>query len=439
MRLVMQHTVRPLLRCALALFAALWIAVPAASQAPAPDTVPRIYVMTMGPGDLVWERFGHNALWVHDPRTGADLAYNYGMFDFAQENFFKNFIQGKMEYWVAAFDAGATMRHYASYDRTVAVQELNLTPAQATELARLLAVNELPQNRFYRYDYYRDNCSTRVRDAIDRVLGGRLKAATERVSAGATYRSHTERLTAAGTADVPIFTALMGGLGPAADRPISRWEEMFLPGALHDRLAELQVPDAAGRMVPLVREEMQAVRSTRPAEPSSRPNWLPGYLAAGVALGGLLALLSSRVARGRAARFGFAAIAGLWLLFAGTGGWILAGLWSLTDHGIAYRNENILQLSPLALPLVLLLPVLAYGARWAARPAWLLSAAVAALSVLGFVLQILPGIDQANGWIIALALPVNLALAWAARRMAADLPARAAAPPARSRRATAAA
>ena len=430
----MQYAVR---RLALALVAALCLAVPSAAQAP--DTVPRVFVMTMGPGDLVWERFGHNAIWVHDPRTGADLAYNYGMFDFAQENFFKNFIQGRMEYWVAAFDAGATVQHYAGMNRTVAVQELNLTPAQATELARLLAVNELPQNRFYRYDYYRDNCSTRVRDAIDRVLGGRLKAATERVSAGATYRSHTERLTAAGTADVPIFTALMGGLGPAADRPISRWEEMFLPGALHDRLAELQVPDAAGRMVPLVREEMQAVRSTRPAEPSSSPNWLPGYLAAGVALGGLLALLSSRASRRRAARFGFAAIAGLWLLFAGTGGWILAGLWSLTDHGIAYRNENILQLSPLALPLVLLLPVLAYGARWAARPAWLLSAAVAALSVLGFVLQILPGIDQANGWIIALALPVNLALAWAARRMAADLPARAAAPPARSRRATAAA
>ncbi len=437
MRLVMQYIVRPLPRYALALIAALLFAVPAAAQAPAPGTVPRVFVMTMGPGDLVWERFGHNAIWVHDPRTGADLAYNYGMFDFAQENFLKNFIQGRMLYWVAAFDAGATLQHYAGMNRTVAVQELNLTPAQATELARLLAVNELPQNRFYRYDYYRDNCSTRVRDAIDRVLGGRLKAATARVPAGATYREHTERLTAAGAADIPIFTALMGGLGPAADRPISRWEEMFLPGALHDRLAELRVPDAAGRMVPLVREETEAVRSTRPPAPAEEPNWLAGYLAAGVALGGLLALLASRASRGRAARFGFAAVAGLWLLFAGTGGWILAGLWSLTDHGIAYRNENILQLSPLALPLVLLLPVLAYGARWAARPAWLLSAAVAGLSVLGFVLQIVPGVDQANGWIIALALPVNLALAWAARRMAADLPARAARPVAPSRRATA--
>jgi hypothetical protein len=408
------------------------------AQAPAaPDTAVRIFVMTMGPGDLVWERFGHNALWVHDPRSGTETAYNYGMFDFAQENFFKNFIKGRMEYWVAGIDAGRTMEHYASYNREVRVQELNLTPAQKAELSQFLAANELPQNRFYRYDYYRDNCSTRIRDAIDRVLGGRLKAATERVPSGTTYRSHTERLTAAGAADVPIFTALMGGLGPAADRPISRWEEMFLPMALHDRLAEIRVPDEAGRMVPLVISDRQAVRSTRPPEPASAPAWIPGYAVAGLALGGLLAFLASRAARSRAARFGFAAVGGLWLLFAGTGGWILAGLWTLTDHSIAYRNENILQLSPLALPLVLLLPALAYGARWAARPAWLLAAAVAALSVLGFVLQPLPGIDQVNGWVIALAMPVNLALAWAARRMAAGLPARPSTPTARVRRAPA--
>ncbi len=421
---------------ALALLAALLIPAALRAQAPpaAPTTVPRVFVMTMGAGDLVWERFGHNALWIHDPVRGTDVAYNYGMFDFGQENFFRNFALGRMKYWMSGIDAGATMQHYASMNRSVTVQELNLTPAQATQLASFLAWNELPQNTEYLYDYYRDNCSTRVRDALDRVLGGRLKAATQNVPASATYRSHTERLTAAGAADVPMFTALMGGLGPAADRPITRWEEMFLPFSLRDRLRELRVPDASGRMVPLVLSERLAVPTTRPAEPGGSPSWLPGYGAAGVALAALLAFLATRAARGRGARFGFAALAGLWLVFAGVGGWILAGLWTLTDHAIAYRNENILQLSPLALPLVILLPALAYGARWAARPAWLLAAAMAALSVLGFVLQPLPGIDQVNGWVIALAMPVNLALAWCARRLAAGLPARASAPPTRGTR-----
>ncbi|CAA9338253.1 MAG: hypothetical protein AVDCRST_MAG68-2892 [uncultured Gemmatimonadetes bacterium] len=424
---------------ALALLAALCLPAALAAQAPsaAPDAAPRVFVMTMGPGDLVWERFGHNALWVHDPRRGTDVAYNYGMFDFGQENFFRNFALGRMKYWMAGIDAGRTMEHYAAMNRSVTIQELNLTPAQATQLSGFLAWNELPQNTEYLYDYYRDNCSTRVRDALDRVLGGRLRAATDHVPTGTTYRSHTERLTAAGAADVPMFTALMGGLGPAADRPISRWEEMFLPFSLRDRLREMRVPDAAGRMVPLVLSERLAVASTRPPEPAGSPGWLPGYLAAGVALASLLSFLATRAAKSRGARFAFAAVAGLWLVFAGTGGWVLGALWTLTDHAIAYRNENILQLSPLALPLVLFLPALAYGARWAARPAWLLAAAVAALSVLGFVLQPLPGIDQVNGWVIALAMPINLALAWAARRMADGLPARASSPTARVRRAPA--
>jgi hypothetical protein len=421
---------RPLLRGVLAVCAALLLAAPArlAAQGPLgfpPDTAVRVFVMTMGPGDVVWERFGHNAIWVHDPATG-DVAYNYGMFDFAQENFLANFARGRMLYWMEGFSAQATMAHYARLNRSVAVQELNLTPAQARSLRDFLVTNQLPQNRFYRYDYYRDNCSTRIRDALDRVLGGRLRAATDSVPSGTTYRSHTARLTGAGAGDVPIFTALMGGLGPAADRPISRWEEMFLPMSLHDRLGELRVPDASGRMVPLVKGDVRAVESRRPPEPKSAPAWLPGYLVTGLALAALLAFLAMRAGRSAAARFGFAAAAALWLLFAGSGGWILTLLWALTDHGIAYRNENILQLSPLALPLVILLPALAYGARWAARPARLLSAAVAALSLAGLVAQLLPGIDQANGWIIALALPVNVALAWAARRMSDALPAGAA-------------
>jgi hypothetical protein len=412
-------------RAALALLALLWL--PAAAHAQVADA-PRVFVMTMGPGDAVWERFGHNALWVSDPATGRDVAYNYGMFDFGQENFFRNFALGRMRYWMAGIDAGATLQHYAAMNRWVEVQELNLTPEQARALAAFLEANERPENREYLYDYYRDNCSTRVRDAIDRVLGGRLRAATEGAASGSTFRSHTERLTAAGPADVPIFTGLMGGLGPAADRPISRWEEMFLPFALRDRLREMRVPDAAGRMVPLVLREQRVVPSSRAPVAEGEPSWLPGYVAAGLLLAAALAGLATRAGRG--ARFAFAALSGLWLAFAGVGGWVLLGLWSLTDHAIAYRNENLLQLSPLALPLLLLLPALAYGARWAARPARALATAMAALSVLGFVLQVLPGADQANGWIIALAMPVNLALAWAAHRLSTRLPARAAAAPA---------
>jgi hypothetical protein len=378
----------------------------------------RIALVTVGPGDAVWERFGHNYIWVQDPERGVDEAYNYGMFDFQAENFFLNFARGRMMYWMAGVDPYLSLEHYSGQNRSIWIQELNLDAARAAELRDFLAWNQRPENRTYRYDYYRDNCSTRVRDALDQVLGGALRRATDTTS-GTSYRWHTARLIGVGIADAPIFTGINTGLGPAADEPITRWEEMFLPMKLRDRLAELTVPGPGGAAVPLV-ASTRVMPATRPAElQQPRAGWVWGFLAVGALLAAGLALLAGAVPRSRAARFGFAAGSSLWCLFAGMGGLILLGLWLLTDHAIAYRNENLLQLSPLALPLALFLPALAYGARWAARPVLWLSAGVAALSLLGLVLQLLPGVDQGNGTAIALALPLNLALAWTARRLAA--------------------
>ncbi len=367
-----------------------------------------IYVVTMGPGSLVYERFGHNALWVQDALRGTDQLYNYGLFDFQQENFILRFVQGRMHYWMQGDDAMRSIDPYIWDDRSVWIQELNLTPRQRVQLRDFLLWNERPENRFYWYDYYRDNCSTRVRDAIDHMLGGQIRAQTETIPSGTTYRSHTRRLT---TSDVPIYTGLNLALGQGVDREISAWEEMFIPMRMQEHLRTLAIRDEAGREVPLVRSEQTLYLSTRGPERQAPPVWLPSYLAVGVFLAGLLTLLARLSLRSRAARFGFAGLSGLWLLLAGTAGVIIAGLWAFTDHAAAYRNENLLQMSPLALPLVVLVPALAYGARWAARPALWLSLAVAALSVLGLLLKVLPGFVQVNGEIIALALPVNLGMA----------------------------
>jgi hypothetical protein len=150
--------------------------------------------MTMGIGERVWERFGHNAILVEDRARGTAQAYNYGMFDFRQKNFLLNFIKGRMWYWMQGFGLAPTLDIYVRANRSVWVQELNLTPAQRLSLARFLEWNERPENRFYRYDYYRDNCSTRVRDAIDKAINGRLRAATDTIQTPYSYRWHTARL-----------------------------------------------------------------------------------------------------------------------------------------------------------------------------------------------------------------------------------------------------
>ena len=218
---------------------------PLAAQRAEPGSTLRISVLTFGPGDAVWERFGHNAIRVLDTATGKDLAYNWGMFSFADEGFVTRFLMGRMNYWMAADGTARTLRLYQHRDRTVIEQQLDLTPAQRVELVGLLQWNAQDANKFYRYDYYVDNCSTRLRDALDQALGGALKRATAGVEAGTTFRNETRRLSAH---DLPLYTGLMIGLGPFTDRPLSRWDEMFLPGKVMERLPKLPIPCGMDRV-----------------------------------------------------------------------------------------------------------------------------------------------------------------------------------------------
>ena len=377
-----------------------------AGRSAEPGSELRVYLMTMGPGAQVWERFGHNAIWIHDPATPPDTAWNYGLFDFSQENFLLRFIRGQMWYWMAGFPAEAYVGTYVRDNRSVWVQELNLSPAARLELRDFLRWNERPEHRFYHYDYYDDNCSTRVRDALDRVLGGAIQAQTAGLETGTTYRFHTQRLTAN---DPPVFTGLLLALGPGVDRPISAWEEMFLPMALREHARKVMLPGPDGAPVPLVARERTLFESTADSPPAAPPDWLLRYLLLGLAAAGLLVLLgtAARAEGSRWGRIGFGGLLVTWGIVGGLGGVVLTVLWAFTDHAMAYRNENLFQLNPLLLGLALLTPLAVTGAPRAGRWSRTLGMVLAGLSLLGFVLQVLPGVDQVNGPVVALLLPIH--------------------------------
>ncbi len=367
-----------------------------------------VYLLTMGPGDQVWEKFGHNAIWIHDESNHTDIAYHWGLFDFADENFLPNFVKGRMRYSMGAFDFDDTINQYRLTNRTVWAQRLNMTPAQKQELQQFVLWNVQPENRFYRYDYFRDNCSTRVRDAIDRALGGVIKSQTEKPSSHSTYRFHTSRLT---QDDWPVFTGTMMGLGEPTDRDISVYEEMFLPVRMKDRLKNVTVATPAG-VQPLVLDEKVLFQATRPAEESTIHRGILNYLLISLLILSLGYFLWAY--GGRGARTGFVlSLAALWSLIAGIAGVFLAGLWGVTDHIYSYRNENLFQLNPLSLILAVLL--IAFAIRMRRKPGAIPSRGlmrwariVAGLAVLGFVAQVFPSLDQVNGDVIALALPLHL-------------------------------
>jgi hypothetical protein len=383
-----------------------------AAEAP-PGSELRVYLMTMGPGSAVWERFGHNAIWIDDPSVQPDTAYNYGLFDFRQENFLLRFIRGQMWYWMAGFPAEPYVQTYVRDNRSVWLQELNLPPRARLELREFLRWNERPENRFYHYDYYRDNCSTRVRDAIDRVIGGAIEAQTASRPTGTTYRFHTQRLTAN---DPLVFTGLLLALGQQVDRPISAWEEMFLPLALRDHARQVTVTGPDGSQIPLVASERTLFESTAPPPPDAPPSWLHWYLLVGTVVGALAAALGGLARRRAAGRLGLGVVAVLWGSLAGLAGMVLAGLWAFTDHAMAYRNENLFQVNPLVLALAVLVPLAQAGSGRAGRWARGLALVLVGLSLLGLVLQVLPGFDQVNGQVIALALPIHIGFAVGLRR-----------------------
>ena len=185
----------------LALLAALLVnlaALPASAQSdpdafplpPLPGT-PEAWLVTYGPGEIYWQRFGHNAIRVRDSALGLDHTFNFGFFDFAQEDFFWRFLRGRMLYFSAAQPTAEEFGQYRAERRSIRVQRLDLDRAQAARLVSFLLREVQPEHRDYLYDYYRNNCATRIRDALDMALDGQLSSAYRSLPATQNWRAHT--------------------------------------------------------------------------------------------------------------------------------------------------------------------------------------------------------------------------------------------------------
>lgn len=388
-----------MLRLAASIFLLLLsVAAPAAAQEM------RVFVVTVGPGELPYERFGHNAILFVDPATGDSTAYDWGRFDFNQPNFIGRFVKGHMLY-SSGRDPGEQILHFYTdvADRRVVLQELNLSGEQARALHAACEEGYRPENRQYKYDYFIANCSTRLRDVLDEALGGQIQAAIAGVPAGTTFRREAERHLAPHWF---IWFGIHAGLARPTDVSISAWEHTFLPEELRRWLGQVEVIDESGRRVPLVKGELELSRG-RVAMPSlDAPArwWQTGLI--GLAIAGLLVMLS-QLRRPKPVRI---ALAG-WFFFAGFAGGFLLWGWLFSGHWAAYRNQTILLFSPLGL--VIAATVLA--ARLDRVSLWL-AAAHLALCILGTILHFTP-VGQENLGIVSFALPVNAAGAWVLWRM----------------------
>jgi hypothetical protein len=215
---------------------------------------------------------------------------------------------------------------------------------------------------------------------------------------------------------------LMFLLGRGTDRPITAWEESFIPMDLARDLRGIAIRGDDGRPRPLVAHEETLASGSRYPERREPPRWIPEFLLAGGVLGSFLAWAGFRAGRGRG-RWLFVTCGGAWALVTALAGLVLTFLWTATDHTIAAANENILQANLLSLGLFGAMVAWAWGRESAGRAARGLAAVIAGLSVLGFLLQVLPWFSQVNGDVLAFFVPANLGMAAGARLSAERTPA----------------
>ena len=304
-----------------------------------------IHVVTCGPyqGEL-YSAFGHSAIRVKDPEHGFDLLYNYGVFNFNQPHFYLNFARGYLYYKLSLSDYHQFVNYYISENRYVHEQVLNLSQRQKQELFNFLQWNVQPENMNYVYDYFYDNCATRVRDAVEKNVGDSVRFDDSYIRSSHSIRDLTDLYLAHQPwGDLGLDLCL----GLPMDKQATPYEYMFLPDYLESGFEHAQLWQN-GEWVPLVKEHIL----TYEARPEEQPvNWLtPGLVFS------LVLLLGAWITyRGYLKSKGF-----VWfdiVLFSAVGllGWLLLLLWLFTDHEAAAQNFNLLWAIPLHFPLVWLL------------------------------------------------------------------------------------
>jgi hypothetical protein len=206
-----------------------------ATTAPVDNDFPHIYLVTMGIGSLIWERHGHIALCVEVSQGAEPDCYNYGIGDFHDPlKMVWGFFRGTHSFWAGKDTWRNMMWVYYQFDRTIWKQLLPLTAEQKQKMIVKLEHDILEENRYYAYDHFDDNCTTRIRNIIDDVTGGALSSMPNKTD-GRTYRD----LAREGFAGMRI--PLIGtdvAMGRTTDRVPTYYQRMFLPQFLREAVQD---------------------------------------------------------------------------------------------------------------------------------------------------------------------------------------------------------
>jgi hypothetical protein len=291
----------------------------------------RISLLTCTPGDELYSIFGHSAIRVVDSNSVTDIVYNYGTFNFDDEGFYLKFVRGKLNYYISVENFEDFKYLYQVTNRGMTEQVLNFSPLEKINIQHALNENLKEENKFYQYDFFFDNCTTRLRDLVVkskhptpilpavRPANMRFREAIhEYLDKGQQYWSKL---------GIDIL------LGAQTDRIMTAAEQEFLPDNL------MMALDSA-RNTPLV-VSSQNLYPVNPGEGNA------GWFTPVVFFTSLLILfVAAHFAFRRSRPLFIDSLDGLLFFVTGLLGVLLVFMWTATDHSMTKNNYNLLWALP---------------------------------------------------------------------------------------------
>ncbi len=294
-------------------------------------------LLTNTPGEELYTIFGHSAIRFSDTTKGIERVYNYGTFDFSTPNFYLKFIKGKLNYFLSVNNFQGYLS--GTYPvQTVYEQKFRLSGEQKLELLKFLETNYIPENRFYLYDFFFDNCATRIRDALVTTYGEDISFDLFSSGDEKTFRELLD-------AYIKKYPWLDFGidlvLAMPTDKVATPSQYMFLPDYLMEAFAMATLEDEKGEMKALVKET-QVVKEGKQTGHGYSYFLTPVFLF--WVLFGFIAIIFVLELRSRTIYHWFDRF---FLFVTGLLGIVLLLLWFGTDHAVMKNNLNIIWALPL--------------------------------------------------------------------------------------------
>ena len=289
-----------------------------------------ISVLTIGSGASLNDAFGHNAFRIQDPTINLDITFDYGRFDFEAPNFILNFAKGKLNYWLGTSDYYDFISFYIKQNRTVKEQILNLSQSEKQKLFSFLIENYKPENRDYLYEFFFDNCATKIKDVANITLNNNISFSEPNDFKQETFRKlihNNVKRNSWGSLGIDV------ALGSVIDKKATPEEHMFLPENIFRFFENATIKNS----------DKPLVKSSKTIYKKEGKQAKNSFLTSPLFIFGLIALLILYVTyadskKGKQTK---------WLdiiLFSITGlaGIIVLLLWFATNHAGTHQNYNLL-------------------------------------------------------------------------------------------------